>query len=491
MYSNLYYKFLSLVCIGIVLFVGNVTAEDVSEDAANTGFHLLEEPVDPYAIAMGYAGTALATKGFSYYNPALPFLVGRTYLSAEYGTHPKGDLKHTQLEAVIKLTRWFVGLSLHSETIEDIYETNYWGWLPFYNTPFTAQFTNISLTIGFSQWEDFAFAVNVNGMQDRIYDAYAYAFSFSAGAVYSPIPDKLSLGLSLLNLGTSTPMLGDDSGGDWGEGEELPFNSRLGIVWKDAFREMPYTVALDVVYRNVRDKSDAFTKHIKYRFSVPVGFEIRPLPPLAIRLGKRFNFPTEIINFGIGLNLDPLAVDASFVIPKLVDDAEIKWLTSITFFLKDRKKEPEEKPAPGKKPPAVSPKDTSADTSSQIMESIPDSGKQPPVKQVDTSETSGAVETSIPDDAKDSLNSILEVPPKEEVSDTVLTPADSVDNKESSIPPDRVPSPKSQSAEAEEITGTGEAQTEKMVRPPDEKGETSASADVKKDGVPSDSTHSE
>ena len=280
----------------VVFFVMGIYAYDITQDAANTGFHFLEEPINPHFIAMGTAGTAQKGKGFSYYNPAIPFLVKRSYLAVEYGQHPKADFRHPQLEGVLFLERWFFGLSFNNASIEDIYETNFWGNLPFYDASFSQQFINMSLNVGFSQWSDFAFALCLNGTQDRIHDEYAYAFSFSAGAVYVPIPEHLTVGLSILYLGTSTPMLGDDSKGAWGKGESLPVNSRLGVAWSDSVRQMPYTVAFDIVYRNVRDKSDEFKKHISDRFTFPLGAEIWVLPPLAVRVGKRINMPTEIIS---------------------------------------------------------------------------------------------------------------------------------------------------------------------------------------------------
>ncbi len=373
-----------IFCITALSLPVGVSAGDATEDAANIGFQMLEEPVNPRFIAMGFTGGALAGKGFSFYNPALPFLVGQSYLSAEYGMYPKADLKHTQLETVLSLENWFVGLSLHSESIDDIYETNVWGNPPYYDVPFSAQFTDISLAVGFTQWEDFALALSVNGLQDRIHDESAYALTFSAGAVVVPVPERLSLGLSLLNVGFSTPMLGADSGSVWGEGEKLPLNARFGAAWTDSFKDMPYTVALDVVYRNVRDRSDPFTRHIRDRFTVPLGFELWPLPPLAVRMGKRINFPTEIINFGIGFKLEQLTVDASFVIPRLVDDAELKWLTGITWYLSaDHKKRRGKKKAVDK-PSTVTQRKPVSDTAKPAQDTLGQVGGQTPKQAVDT-----------------------------------------------------------------------------------------------------------
>ena len=470
---------LALLPVGITCFFCSVFAAGITGDAANTGFHLLEEPVNPRFIAMGFSGTALAGKGFASYNPALPFLVHRTYLAAEYGTHPRADLKHTQLETALQIKNLFFGLSLHNESIDNIYETNIWGWLPYYDTPFSAQFTNISLTAGYRALDNLGIALGVNGMQDRIYNEYAYAISFSAGAVMNPIPDRLYIGFSVLNVGFSTPMLGADSGSVWGDGERLPMNSRLGMAWTHSVKDMPYTVAFDIVYRNVRDRDDPFTRHIQERFSFPLGFELRPVPPLALRIGKRINFPTEILNFGIGFNLDPLQVDASFVIPRLVDDAEIKWLTGITFFLKTKKKEPETKPVIDK-PAISSTEEMSTDVAGSIDTS--DTGT--------TAHDTTAGEPGIPEDT-DSLRTEEDAPQPEAIvpdttasadvsasSDTVQ--ADEVDSEGGATADDfeTKPAQDMETISSEKITVVPPRQTEK--EPAVEREDTSATEPAEK-----------
>jgi len=344
----------ALVIVSCIV-VPAAAGDDVAEDAASAGFQLLEEYINPRFIGMGTAGTALSGKGFSFYNPASPFLAGSTYLSVEYGLYPKADLKHAQLEGVLYLPEWFFGISLHSESIDDIYETNFWGNLPYYDAPFSYQFINVSVNAGFTRWEDIAFAVCVNGTQDRIHDEYAYAVSVSAGALYRPIVDRLTVGLSLLYAGVSTPMIGSDTKGAWGEGEDLPMNTRLGAAWSDRIRDIPYTLALDVVYRNVRDRNAGFTRRMQDRFSVPVGLEVQPVAPLFIRMGKRFNHPTEMVTFGMGLKLSTLSFDASFVVPRLVDDSQLKWLGCITYNLKTGRDSKAVKKIQVKKPALVTP----------------------------------------------------------------------------------------------------------------------------------------
>jgi hypothetical protein len=54
---------------------------------------------------------------------------------------------------------------------------------------------------------------------------------------------------------------------------------------------------------------------------------------VALRLGKRFNFETEVVNFGAGLRLFPLSFDMAFVITKLYEDVEVEPMFSLTYRL--------------------------------------------------------------------------------------------------------------------------------------------------------------
>jgi hypothetical protein len=393
----------ALLFVWLLLSHTAVFAGDITSGPANTGFQMLEEPVNPRNVALGNAGTALAGKGFAGYNPALPFLVKKSYLSAEYGMHPKADLKHAQLETAILFERWFMGLSVHSESIDDIYATTWLGGLPSGDVSFSSQFTEVSLDLGFSQWDDLAFAVSVNALQDRIEEEYAYAFTISAGAVFNPVPDRLYCGLSLLNLGIVTsPMNVTDNGKNWGKGERVPFNSRLGLAWKDVLRDIGYTIAFDVVYRNVRDPDLPFTRYIADRFTFPLGIEVRPVAPLALRIGKRINHATEAISFGLGLDLDPLTVDASFVIPKLVDDSEIKWVTGITYYLRkpEKKSKTTSRPTKTETPIIITPDTTTTHTTVPAKDSLSVTKAEPESVDTDTGQPSESIDDeTVPTDS--------------------------------------------------------------------------------------------
>ncbi len=304
---------------GLVAVLCAVAAADVRTNAANVGFQLLEEPINPMLLGMGSAGTANASRGFSYYNPALPALLEKPYLSVEYGRYSAGDLQRGHFETAWPFAKWFVGASAHTEAIDDIISTDYFGRVS-PNETFSSQLTTIALDAGLVRGH-FALGLCLNGTQERIAEYRAYALSASAGVVYSPIPRKLVFGLSAFHLGMSTSMI--DTTYDWGEGARLPKTGRFGVAWTDTIKGIGYTAVADVVFRNA-----------DLRVMVPVGVEVRFLEQVAVRIGKRINHDTEILNLGAGLSLPPLSCDVSFVIPKLVEDAELKWLLAITYTLK-------------------------------------------------------------------------------------------------------------------------------------------------------------
>jgi hypothetical protein len=105
---------------------------------------------------------------------------------------------------------------------------------------------------------------------------------------------------------------------------------RLGAAFSDTLMRLPVTAALDVVYRDVGDKVQK-VKNIAPRLTVPLGVEVWPTEYVALRLGKRINFETELINFGLGFRFRPLSFDMSFVIAKLYQDVEVKPAFGLTY----------------------------------------------------------------------------------------------------------------------------------------------------------------
>jgi len=282
----------------------------------DAGFQMIEEPVDPRAIAMGTAGTALDTRGFFYYNPAQPALSASNYLSFEYGQQ-SGDVRRAMIEGGWNFRKWYLAAGVPTTTISDIQAADERGTLPLF---FSSQTTMVALAGGVV-WKDLAVGLGLHGIQDRI-DTYAgYALSVSAGATYRLLSDRLTVGAAGFFprfLTTTRGMLTEE----WGEGAILNRAARLGAAWQDSIRSIGYAAALDLVYNDALEN-----------VSVPVGIEVRPVRMLAIRLGKRFNHDTDKFNFGLGFRLAPISADVSFVITRWVDDTGLKWLFSLAYSL--------------------------------------------------------------------------------------------------------------------------------------------------------------
>ena len=131
------------------------------------------------------------------------------------------------------------------------------------------------------------------------------------------------------------------------------------------------------------------------------------------------------MNFGFGLSIAPLSADASFVIPKLVDDAELKWLVSVTYTLKEGLK------IGGKKKVTVSDQEAPVVT---------------PAEEPDTAARDTAREITEQEPVIDESHILPEEQPEKPVLD-----ADSVEAVPDSVPeePDLIPQPEDSAAEKE------------------------------------------
>ncbi len=301
------------------LFSGAFSSEIRYEDAADVGFQLLEEPINPRIIGMGAAGVAGASAGFFYYNPALAGHVESPSLRLEYG-QSAGDLQRGYFEAIWPFGQWRIGAAFNSLAIDNIVPSDGFGRVPNYNHSTSAQLTAFAVNFAYKPSAFWTLGVAVNGMQDRIENDRSYALSMSGGALLEIIPDKLWAGAAGFHLGSSSSFL--DTTIELGTGADLPMSGRGGFCWRDTIGSIAYAAHADAVYRYT-DK----------RIMAPIGLELRPLEPLAIRVGKRFNHDTEIINLGAGLRLAPLTADIAFVVPRLVEDSELKWLLSVRYVM--------------------------------------------------------------------------------------------------------------------------------------------------------------
>jgi len=317
--------FLSITLIAAAAVWGGVYAEDNVNDYGNIdnsprsrgyGFLMLEEPLSPANIAMGSVGTALGGYGFRYYNPVQPFFspTGSSYASAEFGRMP-GDVNRGGIETAVLFPNWFSAVGFFSSAVD--YQTSDEhgpGAIASSGTTVGA------LSVGYIR-DNAAIGTALTMAEDRVWVGSSYgAFSLSFGLGYKLLDGKLCLGAAWMNgVGWSRGFAGD--GSNWQEGR-VPMFARAGAAWSDTLPlwSLPYTVAADLAYS---DEDGTF--------SVPVGLDVKVLPYINVRIGKRINWENEVISLGIGFNIDRLSFDAAFTPTVFVDDYEMKWSMGFTY----------------------------------------------------------------------------------------------------------------------------------------------------------------
>lgn len=284
--------------------------------AAEAYYGFIEEPINSRASAMGSAGTALSNGGgFSFFNPALPSL-SRPYVSLEFGKLFE-DLGRGQVELSTNFSRWFLGGSFQSQSIEFPYADER-GPKDAYGSE---QGLMATVSVGIKR-DRLALGLAVNGIHERIANDYSYGLTGSAGAIYTMIPEKLVSGVAILHFsGRNTGFI--DTLDDHFRHDKLPMSARAGVSWTDSIKEkIPYTVSTDIAYSFNYEK-----------LMVPIGLEAWVLPVLALRLGKRINHPTDVMTMGIGLKLANLNYDVAFVPIRHERDLEMKWTMGLTYEL--------------------------------------------------------------------------------------------------------------------------------------------------------------
>ncbi|MDR2694527.1 MAG: hypothetical protein LBB74_09995 [Chitinispirillales bacterium] len=305
-------------------------AVDNSPRNRGYGFLMLEEPVSPRNAAMGSAGTALGGYGFRYYNPAQPFFspARSSCASAEFGRMP-GDVNRGGFETAALFPDWFGAISFFSSAVD--YRTS-----DERGPGATASSVTTvgALSVGYIR-DNVAAGIGVGMVEDRIWVSSNYtAIALSVGIGYKILDDKLSLGAAWMNAAAwSRGFAGDES--HWYDGR-VPMFARAGAAWSDTRWSLPYTVAADAAYR---DEDGTF--------SVPIGLEVKVLPCISLRIGKRIGWENEVVSLGIGFNIDRLSFDAAFTPTVFVDDYEMKWSMGFSYNIGTRKKAPaKEEPVP-------------------------------------------------------------------------------------------------------------------------------------------------
>jgi hypothetical protein len=337
-------QLLSLLAAGLL---SGVYAAD--QEASMSGFQFLDFLPSPRQVGMGYAGTALGGAGFGVYNPASPALDSRPYLNLGYAPLPsentiafcEGAWTFLNMFAAVNFTNEFIGGIIPSDFING----------PDYNVPGSYDGSALSLCFGY-KGENLGLAICLNGMQERIVSSTSYGISVSAGLTYRIIPDRLALGAAVFQLGSTTGGL--DETRAFGEGAPLPRSGRAGAAYSDTLLGIGYTVTGDIVYRDVGYKVTSLSQ-LGNRISVPVGVEAWLTRYIALRIGKRFNYDTDVLSVGAGLRFAMLSFDMACAVTSLVSDIEFNPYFALTYTLAPQKQASVKKAAAARQPATTKP----------------------------------------------------------------------------------------------------------------------------------------
>jgi hypothetical protein len=404
-------KITLIITMLLVLFT---QAFALDEEASMAGFQFLDNPPAPRQIALGYAGAALGGYGFASFNPASSMLADRPYLMICASPRPF-DYTIASAEGAWTFANLFVGAAVANHFINGIIPADF-STGPQYNTPGSYDGTAISLNVGYKN-ENLGLGLTINGLQERIVTTAAYGVSLSAGIAYWLIPQKLSLGAAVLHMGTTTGFL--DETKNFGLGAPLPRSGRAGAAYTDTLFRIPCTVTADVVYRDVGRKITSGSQFAS-RLNVPVGIEAWPIKYVALRIGKRFNYETEVLTFGAALRYAMLSFDMAFVVSSLVSDVDFNPSFSLTYTL------PQPRPAfahVNKPAPAPSvnraPQEQQAAPAAPAPDTLAPPAKNPAEKPAPAQADSNAVapEKTVPAGSQ----TPFEQNPAPAVSDTVKT----------------------------------------------------------------------
>jgi hypothetical protein len=308
-----------LGAVALLSLISPLGAEIIKKRSYDYAYQLMAEPSNPRLIAMGAVGTAMADHGFSFYNPAQPFLYNRRYLSFEGGRMPD-DMSKASMELGFMGKGWYLAAAALTNSVNDIIVSDERGYNP--NITFSWQMSTAALDIGFYK-NNFSVALCAYGLLERISSSASYGLSFSAGVAWQAIPGKLNLGAAGFYPNTmtwTTALL--DTTEKLNDGFDVANRARVGAAWSDTLNSFAYTAALDIEY-----------DHGLKQYIFPVGVELWLIDALALRMGKRFNHEMDHFNLGVGLRMHQLRVDGSMVFSSIDGKSDIKRMLALTYEL--------------------------------------------------------------------------------------------------------------------------------------------------------------
>lgn len=297
--------------LGMLLFI-------LTHSFAGTDYYnFLEEPVSSGPIGMGASGTATGMGGFTFYNPAGLCLKEKPFVSFDF-TRIADDLNRGYIETGWMFPTWFIGGSFQTQSVKDVQRADINGII---DGAFAEnRGTMLSFLVGLKK-ERYSLAASLNGVQEVIGDYNSYGASGSLGLLVNIVEDHLTAGVAAIHAAGRHTAFTDKT--EKLKSERFPATLRAGACLKDTlFKKFPTILSVDVVYN---DNDEIVT--------VPVGIDFKLLPPLTLRIGKRFNHPTDIFSMGFGLNWKNIAFDAAFVPCKYVTDIIVKRSVGLTYSL--------------------------------------------------------------------------------------------------------------------------------------------------------------
>ncbi len=285
-------------------------------------FGYIEEPVNPRSAAMGGTGTGMSTGGFAFYNPAGAANIDNPYVAFEFGQQ-FGELSGGLVEAAWKFPSWFIGTSFQTQSVSFRLSSDIGELIPGTG----AQQASMASVFAGIRRDRYAIGAAANGFQHQIYNSNSFAFSASGGIAVSLLPEKLQAGLAILHAGRYHR--GFDLKSFEFHRDSMPTSARIGGTWNDTILDrIPVNMAIDAVYSLNFDL-----------LMIPVGFEIQPLQPLFVRIGKRINHPQDVVSLGIGVRWENIAFDAAFTPTSTEGDVSLKWTMGLRYALAGKKPE--------------------------------------------------------------------------------------------------------------------------------------------------------
>lgn len=274
---------ITLCLFAILSLAGTSTAQN----APQSGLALITEAVGARSAALSGATTALTDdQTATYTNPAsIALLSGKDFVLSHHAAI--AGARQFQSGWGYGNGRTGVGLSLGFHTLGG-FETRTGPSLSPIGTFNLFEF-NAAFTFGRRITDDLFGGFTTRFLHQDLEADRASGFGFDLGLAYRPAASPITIGASVLNLGTMDELDAVSS--------PLPREFRVGA----AFRHGRVLVSAD--FRTPRFGSNG----------VLAGAEVRPIPALALRVGYQSGHDTRSVSYGLGLTRNNWRIDYAFV----------------------------------------------------------------------------------------------------------------------------------------------------------------------------------